>query len=464
MNTVYDQQDLFEFSQRFPYRSRRRDDGNHYGDGFLHQPKTRKRVRMSVRENEETAPVVAAKREIMVGNSDEVLEYYAQQFKNLQQTACKLIAKAWVKQVEPKKQSVHPYTGADDKAPDWWPKPWGPTRSEKVRHKEPDHLYKKERVHLLCHILRLVVEPNDNQHMDIRALNLNVTKLRDSAQEALTSFFAEKDGNNKAKKAFLDYLFVMARSEERYKRGEIDPQTKVFVLREENPPSDNYGDEGDKMPVKVEEDRRISPTKTATRIPGGLSAMSHGQSPARSNMAGPPFVPGEIPAREAPYAHASMPSDQSSFIPEDGNLSQVTIPPAPHESARRGSVFQSPAEYQSHSNPTGMYPAWPGGTTTPNTTQPPYAFTPTTPNHQDPFVPQSLQSPRASYMAQSVELPRSYDTSHGNIFGVGSFTQPSAVVPPPTPTTDYSNFPLDPRSVSAAEVKVDRVPRGQTMG
>ncbi|KAJ4146836.1 hypothetical protein LMH87_001395 [Akanthomyces muscarius] len=68
-------------------------------------------------------------------------------------TACKLIAKAWVKAVEPKKQSTHPYTGSDGKAPDWWPKPWGPTKDDKVRHKEPDHLYKRERVHLLAYIL-----------------------------------------------------------------------------------------------------------------------------------------------------------------------------------------------------------------------------------------------------------------------------------------------------------------------
>lgn len=69
--------------------------------------------------------------------------FYDQRFKSCQQSACKLIAKAWVKAVEPKKQSTHPYTGSDEKAPDWWPKPWGPTKEDKVRHKEPDHLYKR---------------------------------------------------------------------------------------------------------------------------------------------------------------------------------------------------------------------------------------------------------------------------------------------------------------------------------
>lgn len=84
-----------------------------------------------------------SRRGIQVGDADAVWDFYQERFKNCQQTACKLIAKAWVKAVEPKKQSTHPYTGSDEKAPEWWPKPWGPTKDDKVRHKEPDHLYKR---------------------------------------------------------------------------------------------------------------------------------------------------------------------------------------------------------------------------------------------------------------------------------------------------------------------------------
>lgn len=87
--------------------------------------------------------VANIKKGLRIGNDKDVWEFYEQRFKNCQQTACKLIAKAWVKVVEPKKQTNHPYTGQDEKAPDWWPKPWGPTKEEKVRHKEPDHLYKR---------------------------------------------------------------------------------------------------------------------------------------------------------------------------------------------------------------------------------------------------------------------------------------------------------------------------------
>lgn len=86
-----------------------------------------------------------ARRGLKIGETDDVWAFYDQRFKNCQQTACKLIAKAWVKVVEPKKQTNHPYTGSEERRPDWWPAAWGPSREEKVRHKEPDHLYKKGR-------------------------------------------------------------------------------------------------------------------------------------------------------------------------------------------------------------------------------------------------------------------------------------------------------------------------------
>lgn len=112
--------------------------------------KARKRPRASVirREpesfdSEGTTSSTPPMRAITVGDSDEVWKAYDERFKSIQQSACKLIAKAWVKAVEPKKQSTHPYTGSDEKAPDWWPKPWGPNKEQRVRHKEPDHLYKR---------------------------------------------------------------------------------------------------------------------------------------------------------------------------------------------------------------------------------------------------------------------------------------------------------------------------------
>jgi len=98
------------------------------------------------RDDEDESAAIRApikRRSIKLGESQELLEFYESRFKSCQQSACKIIAKAWVKTIAPKKQTNNPYTGKDGTAPSWWPKPWGPGESDKVRHKEPDHLYKK---------------------------------------------------------------------------------------------------------------------------------------------------------------------------------------------------------------------------------------------------------------------------------------------------------------------------------
>jgi len=81
---------------------------------------------------------------IKIGDTITVDEYFDRQFKRIQQLNCKVIAKAWIKVVEPKKQSNHPYNGGkpdpggkadpEKTKPDWWP--------EGYRHKEPDHVKK----------------------------------------------------------------------------------------------------------------------------------------------------------------------------------------------------------------------------------------------------------------------------------------------------------------------------------
>jgi hypothetical protein len=86
--------------------------------------------------------------------------YYSSRFAALQQATCKLVVKAWIKVIEPKKQMKFPYNKGEDLKPNWWP--------EGVRHREPDHLSKtgrsfvpnqteltsSERLTLLCSIVR----------------------------------------------------------------------------------------------------------------------------------------------------------------------------------------------------------------------------------------------------------------------------------------------------------------------
>ena len=214
-----------EYRRRFSERRRASALENYDGDAVQ-----KSRVKRLKNENDTTVTIMR-KRPLKIGDSDLVWNFYQQRFRNCQQSACKLIAKAWVKAVEPKKQSNHPYTGKDEKAPDWWPKPWGPSKDEKVRHKEPDHLYKKERVHLLAHILRLVVEPSSKQHPEVQKSGLSVSKLEEVTTEALSSFFA--DANNPAnmqKRPFLQEIFKVARKEERYLNGEIGRQSHRLVI------------------------------------------------------------------------------------------------------------------------------------------------------------------------------------------------------------------------------------------
>lgn len=61
-------------------------------------------------------------------------QYYAARFAALQQATCKLVVKAWIKVIEPKKQMKFPYNKGEDLKPSWWP--------AGVRHREPDHLSK----------------------------------------------------------------------------------------------------------------------------------------------------------------------------------------------------------------------------------------------------------------------------------------------------------------------------------
>jgi len=116
---------------------------HHFGPQWPNPTKRRKRRFRRTDEDAEPAVIMKAMRSITIGNSEQVREYYVQRFTCLQQRLCREISKAFVKTIAPKKQANNPYTGGEEKRPDWWPGPWGPGEKERVRHKEPDHLWKK---------------------------------------------------------------------------------------------------------------------------------------------------------------------------------------------------------------------------------------------------------------------------------------------------------------------------------
>lgn len=77
------------------------------------------------------------------------MNYYEGALKHFQQLNCRMVAKAFIKFIEPRKQVRHPYNGGkpppgsapgtsgdpEKTRPEWWP--------PGVMHKEPDHLRKE---------------------------------------------------------------------------------------------------------------------------------------------------------------------------------------------------------------------------------------------------------------------------------------------------------------------------------
>lgn len=95
-------------------------------------------------QDDDAPPIIASsKKPLEIGDSEAVLEFYDRGFKAIQQTACKEVAKAFIKVICPKKQANFPYRKGSETAPDWWPEPWGPGEKDMARHVEPDHLWKR---------------------------------------------------------------------------------------------------------------------------------------------------------------------------------------------------------------------------------------------------------------------------------------------------------------------------------
>lgn len=81
-----------------------------------------------------------------VRNTGLLRRYYEKAFDSLQQINCRILAKAYIKLVEPRKQVNYPYNGRkiisgssqqfdpELTKPAWWP--------AGVTHREPDHLLK----------------------------------------------------------------------------------------------------------------------------------------------------------------------------------------------------------------------------------------------------------------------------------------------------------------------------------
>ncbi|RYP21217.1 hypothetical protein DL765_002356 [Monosporascus sp. GIB2] len=343
-------------------------------------------------------------------------------------------SKAWIKAVEPKKQSTHPYTGKDEKAPDWWPKPWGTNKDEKVRHKEPDHLLRHERLYLLVHILRLIVEPAERQHPAVQKVHLNVSKLSDLTMDAMSSWFADKENPaNATKQPLLKELFKLARAEERYKNDEIDPSASVFVTSIERVSQGGGSDAEELDSAKDEEEQQrhtpISSTASPQRVGPAHVAISHQQSIAPGpthHMQGADYA-GDLMDRGTQLPHPILGSELAPERTQYEMSEMMSLPnifPGQHDSSRKSSAFASPSEYASPTTP--IYQHWQSAST-PSNNQAMYSFPPHQPGPQPSFVSQSgvHMTQSHQYLGASFDgLTRGHpDSQSGPMFRPGSIGQ-----------------------------------------
>ncbi|KAI1355836.1 hypothetical protein F5Y01DRAFT_153687 [Xylaria sp. FL0043] len=405
--------------------------------------KTRKRPRAGSRQppRQNNLPIVTAepRKGIRIGDSDAVYAFYDHHLKYCQQTACKIIAKAWVKAVAPKKQSTHPYTRGSDSRPDWWPKMYrkfGEDTYKDMRHKEPDHLGKEERVYLLCHILRLIVEPEHKRHPAIRKVNLNLSTLEAVTFEALSSFFGDKDSPaNKNKRPLLKDIFKIARQEARYKDNEISGNTEVFVtsIADRGPYNDEDSDSDDEGL-----DQKFTPAPSdagsvdETQSQMMMSQVQVGQHNETNHFPGHTFT-ANVAIRAAQYSQPEFESELSSrqnYVESPGvgnqapnySHSHLGLPEmysSPQATSRRSSVFNSPSEYGSPATPV-TYSPWPTSNATSNPSM--YGFPPQPPSVQ--AFGQLAQGPSYVSPPPMDGLPRqSADPHHGDLFASGTVGQ-----------------------------------------
>ncbi|ANB14674.1 hypothetical protein AWJ20_2279 [Sugiyamaella lignohabitans] len=138
-------------------------------------------------------------------NHDRVISFLTQGLVIIQQATCKALAKSWIREIEPKKQTNYPYKLGDMSKPDWWP--YG------VRHKEPDHLNKDERVQLLVGLLT---------HEDI-----SIRRIREAAMPSIRDTDPDK-------LALLEELYIVADSEKQFLNGNLDESDQIVEVTDLN--------------------------------------------------------------------------------------------------------------------------------------------------------------------------------------------------------------------------------------
>lgn len=243
---------------------------------------------------------------ISVRDKEFLGRYYEKIFLNLQQTNCRVLAKAYVKLVEPRKQVNYPYNGRKIVAgktqqldPDETKPPWWPTG---VSHREPDHLPRAERIRLLVHILWKLRTSH----------GITARKLKAADQPIRRQILPVE------RLAILDEVYQVREEEEKFLDGVTDGKAMVSISRSNLPDAAealvNRGEQKQK-PATIDESPKPEPEPQPQPQPEPKTKTIpiHGGS-SRANPPQPIFVAGrDIPPNSqltpspTQYIHQDLP-------------------------------------------------------------------------------------------------------------------------------------------------------------
>ncbi|KAK7206057.1 hypothetical protein BZA70DRAFT_275596 [Myxozyma melibiosi] len=216
---------------------------------------------------------------LAISDSAAVTEFLEAKFRELQQLVCKIVAKAWIKVIEPKKQTNHPYNKGEGYKPDWWP--------SQARHKEPDHLMKPERLLLLISMLR-------SRKADLR-------QLRSATLEYSLNI-------PKNKMEVLEEIYYVADMEERYQRNPSRSDEALIIWT-------------------------IAPEKLTKSVQAAAAAAVKASSRSMTTIASQmpksvsPLSPAKRALEEDAYIKAEEPPSQK-FCRENSPIQQQQQPPS----------------------------------------------------------------------------------------------------------------------------------------
>ncbi|KAL2829734.1 hypothetical protein BDW59DRAFT_33401 [Aspergillus cavernicola] len=232
---------------------------------------------------------------LRVGQTKLLRSFYEKAFDCFQQLNCRVVAKAFVKLVEPRKQVNHPYNGKRNVAgstqkldpestkPKWWP--------SGVTHKEPDHLGKPERIRLLAHILCELRESH----------GVTAEKLKEAGQDVRRQISPAK------RLHVLDEIYYVRGMEELYLDGKISSDTTIHVSH-----------------VRIEDELQEHAHDTLASTSSGPKDQQHGHRSHREDVPIP-----EDTFHHLPLRRSKRPANPESYLP----VSPVSSPSVSRKSS-----------------------------------------------------------------------------------------------------------------------------------